>query len=109
MFLVDTPPGGTEPARKGLLEHMERVGMTAVPATSRLLEFYSVEATYLAMFLALGGLGLVLGTLGMGIVVLRNVLERRRELALLRCVGFSARQVTRVIVAEHWALRPPDF
>jgi ABC-type antimicrobial peptide transport system permease subunit len=66
--------------------------------------FYSVETTYLAMFLVLGGLGLLLGSIGMGIVVLRNVLERRSELALLKCVGFSRSQVVRIVVAEHWLL-----
>ena len=30
----------------------------------------------------------------------RNVLERRRELALLRAVGYDARRVTLMIVAE---------
>jgi ABC-type antimicrobial peptide transport system permease subunit len=36
----------------------------------------------------LGGLGLLLGTIGVAAVLLRNVLERRRELALLGAVGF---------------------
>ena len=33
-----------------------------------------------------GGLGLLLGSVGLGVVVLRNVLERRGELALLLAV-----------------------
>jgi ABC-type antimicrobial peptide transport system permease subunit len=45
-----------------------------------------------------------LGTLGLGIVVLRNVLERRGELALLRAVGFSGPAIGGVVLAETAAL-----
>jgi ABC-type lipoprotein release transport system permease subunit len=58
-----------------------------VPTEERLANFHRVENTYLSTFQMLGGLGLILGTLGMAAVLLRNVLERRRELALLRAVG----------------------
>ena len=56
----------------------------------RLAAFHRVENTYLSTFQSLGGLGLVLGTIGLAAVLLRNVLERRRELALLRAVGYRA-------------------
>jgi len=36
----------------------------------------------------LGGLGLVLGTIGIAAVTARNVLERRRELALFSAAGY---------------------
>ena len=56
------------------------------------------------MFLALGGLGLVLGTLALGIVVLRNVLERRGELALMRAVGFRRGRLVALVLTEHLLL-----
>jgi putative ABC transport system permease protein len=49
----------------------------------------------------LGGLGLALGTLGLAAVLLRNVLERRRELALLRAVGYNRRHFGIMILAEN--------
>jgi ABC-type antimicrobial peptide transport system permease subunit len=49
----------------------------------------------------LGGLGLILGSAGLGVVVLRNVLERRSELALLHAVGFSNRMLRKLILCEH--------
>ena len=52
----------------------------------------------------LGGLGLLLGSVGLGVVVLRNVLERRGELALLLAVGFRARALKWLVVSEHGAL-----
>ena len=56
------------------------------------------------IFQALGGLGLLLGSLGLGIVVLRNVLERRSELALLQAVGFRRGELERLVLSEHWLL-----
>ena len=49
----------------------------------------------------LGGLGLVLGTLGLGAVLLRNVLERRRELALLRALGYRRADFFAMVMAEN--------
>ncbi len=66
-------------------------GFDVVPTAERLANFHRVENTYLSTFQMLGGLGLLLGTLGMAAVLLRNVLERRRELALLRAVGYNSR------------------
>jgi ABC-type antimicrobial peptide transport system permease subunit len=60
-----------------------------------------VENTYLSTFQMLGALGLLLGTLGMAAVLLRNVLERRRELALLRAVGYSSSHFTLMVLAEN--------
>ena len=48
-----------------------------------------------SIFQLLGGLGLLLGSVGLGVVVLRNVLERRGELAILRAVGFRRRSLRR--------------
>ena len=73
-------------------------------ATKRLDAFNTVQNTYLNTFQILGGLGLLLGTLGLGVVVLRNVLERRAELALFTAVGLRARVVRKLIVMEHGAL-----
>jgi ABC-type antimicrobial peptide transport system permease subunit len=42
----------------------------------------------------------LLGTIGLAAVMFRNVLERQRELALLRAVGYNARHLAQMIVAE---------
>ncbi len=47
------------------------------------------------------GLGLVLGTLGMAAVLLRNVFERRRELALLRAVGYNSSHFAAMVITEN--------
>jgi ABC-type antimicrobial peptide transport system permease subunit len=63
-----------------------------------------VQNTYLTIFGVLGGLGLALGCIGLGLVVLRNVLERRGELALMRSVGFARRSLRWLVLSEHWGL-----
>ncbi len=76
-----------------------------VQSTMRKLEAYHrVENTYLSTFQTLGGLGLVLGTIGLAAVTARNVLERRRELALLAASGYRLRDLSTLVVAENLAL-----
>jgi ABC-type antimicrobial peptide transport system permease subunit len=104
MFLIDKPGIRTidqANALAGIVEkELQPFGLDAVTTVERLEEFHRVENTYLSTFQALGGLGLLLGTIGLATVMFRNVLERRRELALLRAVGFDARNVSRMILAE---------
>jgi putative ABC transport system permease protein len=78
----------SEAVAQTLSRALEDVGLELTPAPERLAAFNAVENTYLSIFAVLGGLGLLLGSIGLGVVVLRNVLERRGELALLRAVGF---------------------
>lgn len=104
MFLVDAPAGAESNVRDVLSRRLGRLGIDLVAAVDRLREFYEVESTYMAMFLVLGGLGLLLGSAGMGIVVMRNVLERRGELGLMKAVGYSNAQLRMVLLAEHWLI-----
>ncbi|MFO0367625.1 MAG: FtsX-like permease family protein [Acidobacteriota bacterium] len=89
-----------EPAA-GLEEQFSDAGLDVMTVSEKLAQYLRVEHAYLSTFQALGALGLVLGTLGLGAVLLRNVMERRRELALLRAVGFTGREVAQVIVLEN--------
>ncbi len=104
VFLVDTPPGQADAVASSLNKAFEREGMDAESSAERLRRFYAVESTYLAMFLVLGGLGMVLGSAALGIVVLRNLFERRREIAMLRAVGFEQRALIRLFLVEYLVL-----
>ncbi len=103
-FLIDTPDGTISQTAERLNKDFERYGMQAVPALNRLREFYAVESTYLSMFLLLGGLGLILGAGGTGIAVLRNLFERRSEIALLHALGYERSAILTRLLAEHGLL-----
>jgi putative ABC transport system permease protein len=104
VLLVDAPPESSAGVADQLSRLLRDRGLEVVPAWRRLADFQEVENTYIAIFQALGGLGLLLGSLGLGIVVLRNVLERRSELALLQAVGFRRDELHHLVLSEHWLL-----
>jgi ABC-type antimicrobial peptide transport system permease subunit len=104
MFLLDAPSNAVSQVSAILSRAMQDVGLELTPAPQRLAQFNAVQNTYLGTFQVLGGLGLLLGSVGLGIVVLRNVLERRGELALLVAVGFRKRQLQRLLFLENGAL-----
>ncbi len=104
-FLIDVKsPTGEKKLSGQLTQGLQDFGFEVMPAARRLALFQNVENTYLSIFQALGGLGLLLGSAGLGVVVLRNVLERRGELALLRAVGWQQGALLRLVFIEHAAL-----
>ena len=100
-FLADAPVGQTPELTELLESRLSDFGVDVASTADRLAGFHRVEYTYLSTFQMLGGLGLVLGTLGLGAILLRNVLERRRELALLRALGYTQSDFLTMVVAEN--------
>ena len=98
-FLIDAPNGSD--AATTLEDRLSDFGFDAQSTEERLASFHRVENTYLSTFQLLGGLGLALGTLGMAAVLLRNVLERRRELALMRAVGYNSSHFAVMVITEN--------
>ena len=70
----------------------------------KLAEFSSIENTYLSIFMILGALGLLLGTVGLGIILVRNLLERKKELALFKALGYGNWLVLRIVLYEYMGL-----
>ncbi|MBG86653.1 MAG: hypothetical protein CMO80_07110 [Verrucomicrobiales bacterium] len=103
MFLIDAPSGNTNITDE-LSYALRDDGLEITEATTRLAQFNAVQNTYLGTFQILGGLGLLLGSAGLGVVVLRNVLERRQELAVMLALGFRRGSLRWLVVSEHAAL-----
>jgi ABC-type antimicrobial peptide transport system permease subunit len=104
MFLIDAAEDKTEAVAEKLSAALRDFGLALTPAEQRLAEFNAVENMYLSIFQIIGGLGLILGSAGLGLVVLRNILERRGELAMLQAVGFYKVALRRMVFYEHWVL-----
>ncbi|HXQ72518.1 MAG TPA: FtsX-like permease family protein [Pyrinomonadaceae bacterium] len=100
-FLLDTPQTKSQQVASVLEDRLSDFGFDTQSTAERLANFHRVENTYLSTFQLLGGLGLILGTLGMAAVLLRNVFERRRELALLRAVGYNSSHFAVMVISEN--------
>ncbi len=97
LFLADAPE--TISAEE-LAESLRNYGPEVVRSTDRLLSFYQVENTYLNIFLMLGALGLLIGTIGLGVLIFRTTFEQVPQFALLQSVGFSKTKIYRLVVGE---------
>jgi putative ABC transport system permease protein len=100
-FLLNTPPEQALMLIPPLKEALADYGVSIERSQERLAAYHRVENTYLSTFQSLGTLGLILGTVGLATILLRNVLERRQELALLRAVGYRMRVLSAIILAEN--------
>jgi ABC-type antimicrobial peptide transport system permease subunit len=100
-FLIDAAPEKAPEIAATLEDKLSDFGFDAIGTEEKLISFHQVENTYLSTFQTLGGLGLLLGTFGLATVLLRNVLERRRELALMRAVGYRSSHLSLMVIAEN--------
>jgi ABC-type lipoprotein release transport system permease subunit len=104
VLLIETKDGRPAEITAAIENALADFGADVTSTTARLAEFHRVENTYLSTFQTLGGLGLLVGTVGLSAVLLRNVLERRRELALLGAVGYRPGHFAVMLTAESLSL-----
>jgi ABC-type lipoprotein release transport system permease subunit len=104
VLLVDSPPDRADANAAALSRGLRDRGLDLQVARDRMAEFQAVENAYLAIFQALGGLGLLLGSLALAVVILRNLMQRRGELALMRAVGYQPRRLRLLVLLEYWVL-----
>lgn len=103
-FLVDAPAARAEAFRRLATDQLSTRDLALTPAVDRLAQFQAVQNTYLTIFSTLGGLALLLSTIGLAVLVARHVMERRAEFATLTACGFLPGQLRLMILAEHWFL-----
>ncbi len=99
-FLIKTPPEVREETAQILEKTLGDYGFDLTSASARLASYRSVENTYISTFQSLGGLGVLLGTFGLALVMFRNIIERRGELATLRAFGFRRQLLSRMLFFE---------
>lgn len=124
MFLIKTPQSNSsssqssdakglskdslasESAIRMLLEDgWNDTGLSLASSDDVLAQLLAVQNTYLGAFQVLGALGLLLGTFGLGVTLLRSAMERRSELAAMRAMGFSKRRLIEMLILENgWQL-----
>jgi ABC-type lipoprotein release transport system permease subunit len=101
LFLIDADREDLAAQSGQLTQQYRDFGLEIMPAAQQLARFQEVENTYLAIFLVLGGLGLILGSAGLGLVLVLNVLDRKGEIAMMQAVGFQKPELTGMLFLEH--------
>ena len=100
-FLIETPFEDAPAVERLLERELSSFGFAAASPRRHLAELFAIQNTYLSTFQTLGGLGLLLGTVGLAAVMLRNIWERRSELALLQALGFSPAALGWMVLLEN--------
>jgi len=103
-FLIDCRDTSPDAVAAVLRKALGDLGFDVRRTADVLAKYAAVQNTYLGAFQTLGGLGLLLGTFGLVTVLLRSVVERRRELAMMLALGLRRRQLVAIIVIENGVL-----
>ncbi|MCX6249405.1 MAG: ABC transporter permease [Bacteroidetes bacterium] len=98
--LIDSPPELSDTLIRILEERLADLGTVVIPAKERLATFNLVENTYLDLFIMLGGFGLIIGTAGLAVMILRNLRDRQHELALYSALGFPFKMTYQLLAGE---------
>ena len=95
--------GGTDPvtAANILKRDFAKEGMITVPIASLISQFIQIGQSFLGVFEAFLALGLVVGIAGLGIISIRSVVERRKEIGVLRAIGFRKKMILSVFLLEN--------
>ncbi|MBN2699256.1 MAG: ABC transporter permease [Bacteroidales bacterium] len=104
VFLVDGNPSDTALIVSELGRGLRDYGWNMSYAPGRLAEFNSITNTYLSIFMVMGAFGLLIGTIGLAVVLIRSILERREEIAILRATGTSRKRIRKLVFREYMML-----
>jgi putative ABC transport system permease protein len=104
VYLVDVKPGTAFDPLNDLSRAFRDNGWYMTASAARLAEFASVQNTYLSIFTLLGILALILGTVGLGIVLIRNIIERANEIGLFQAIGYGPGRIFRIFFLEYFFL-----
>ncbi|MDG1326356.1 MAG: FtsX-like permease family protein [Opitutales bacterium] len=103
-YLIVTPFSETRNMQSYLEDKFSNYGLELRESTTRLAELQKVENTYLAIFQGLGGLGMLLGTVGLAVVVVRNLAERSKEFGAMEALGYRLGHLRNLAFSEHFTL-----
>jgi putative ABC transport system permease protein len=104
VFLVSANRTDIEPIQSEFMRAFRDYGTDIKLADHKLAEFNAIENTYLSIFLVMGALAMLIGTIGLAVILARNLQERKAEIALLRATGFSRGRILKLIVTEYTVL-----
>ncbi|MEI7905258.1 MAG: ABC transporter permease, partial [Candidatus Firestonebacteria bacterium] len=108
-FLFKCLPEEHAEALKILRTALPLAGFDVRETKDILKRYASIQNIYIMTFKLLGGLGFLLGILGITAVMLKSVLERKSEFAVMRSFGYSAGSLVLLVLAENTLLMLAGF
>lgn len=87
-----------------LVQTEDFVAASAYNVWEVMLEFVDFQVKTFDFLQYFVGFGLIVGALGMIIIAVRNVAERRREIGMMRAIGYRKRQIIGTIMIEIFIL-----
>ncbi len=103
-LLVDCPQNQKTVVAEALNLTFRDKGWFMQDSVDKLAEFNSIENTYLSIFFLMGAFGMLLGIIGLSIFLIRNMLERKNELALFKAMGFGNGTILAILLYENMTL-----
>ncbi len=101
LLYVETAPGTDDVRLAAELDgRFLANGASASPFRALVEEGLAQQTSFFRLMQGYIALGLVVGIAGLGVVAVRAVRERRRQIGVLRSLGFQAAQVRRAFLAE---------
>jgi ABC-type antimicrobial peptide transport system permease subunit len=104
LLLIDGPSETLDTLASRLNYLLGDKGISLAGTNERMAAFNAVQNTYLSIFMLLGGLAVIISVAGLGIILLKNIHERKQELAVMQAIGFYKTLLIRMIVSEHLSL-----
>ncbi len=94
---------GTDPATVAntMKRDFIRLGLATVNIAVVIGDLIQIGQAFLGVFEAFLALGLVVGIAGLGIISIRAVVERRKEIGVLRAIGFRKRMILAAFLLEN--------
>lgn len=94
---------GTDPTLVAniMKKDFARLGMVTIVIPVIISNFIQIGQSFLGVFEAFLALGLVVGIAGLGIISIRSVVERRKEIGVLRAIGFRKNMILSAFLLEN--------
>ncbi|OLB72497.1 hypothetical protein AUI06_01115 [archaeon 13_2_20CM_2_52_21] len=94
---------GVDPTAVSIIlkKDFARLGMQPLAIAVVIATFVQIGQSFLGIFEAFLALGLVVGIAGLGIISIRSVVERRKEIGVLRAIGYRKNMILSAFLLEN--------
>ena len=103
-MLLDEMGAKNEAVMEDLDFALKEFGWNRMSTVQKLAEFNSIENTYLNVFFLMGAFAMLLGTIGLAIHLWSSLVDRKKETAVLKTLGFAPMTLFKMYAIEFFTL-----